>query len=102
MSMDGQHILVNGKDDGTLVYLKWKYVWHTASNAMCCGVLNSEGQYLKRQTVTRRDPGGEGTHRACCRSLVGSPRVEKDEEETWPEPSFPKEGSRRIGVNWDE
>ncbi|XP_038173912.1 cilia- and flagella-associated protein 43 [Arvicola amphibius] len=24
MSMDGQHILVNGKDDGTLVYLKWK------------------------------------------------------------------------------
>ncbi|KAM7330332.1 hypothetical protein ACRRTK_011945 [Alexandromys fortis] len=33
MSMDGQHILVNGKDDGTLVYLKWKYVWRTGSNA---------------------------------------------------------------------
>ncbi|KAK7810853.1 hypothetical protein U0070_013507 [Myodes glareolus] len=46
MSMDGQHILVNGKDDGTLAYLKWKYVRGTVSNAMCCGVLNSEGQRL--------------------------------------------------------
>lgn len=34
---------------------------------------------------------------ACCRSRVGSPRVDKDaEKETCPEPSFPKEESRKI------
>nr|XP_021495905.1 cilia- and flagella-associated protein 43 [Meriones unguiculatus] len=32
MSMDGQHILVNGKDDGTLVYLKWKRLGGNLAN----------------------------------------------------------------------
>lgn len=34
ISMDGQNILVNGRDDGTLVYLKWKYVQYSVSNPM--------------------------------------------------------------------
>lgn len=32
MSMDGQHILVNGKDDNTLVYLKWKRLGSNIAN----------------------------------------------------------------------
>uniref|UniRef100_A0A8C2LW88 Cilia- and flagella-associated protein 43 n=1 Tax=Cricetulus griseus TaxID=10029 RepID=A0A8C2LW88_CRIGR len=32
MSMDGQHILLNGKDDGTLVYLKWKRLRASLAN----------------------------------------------------------------------
>nr|XP_054516493.1 cilia- and flagella-associated protein 43 isoform X23 [Pan troglodytes] len=33
ISMDGQNILVNGRDDGTLVYLKWKYVQYSKQKA---------------------------------------------------------------------
>lgn len=33
MSLDGQHILVNGMNDGTLVCLRWRYVQHIASNS---------------------------------------------------------------------
>ncbi|XP_006166470.1 cilia- and flagella-associated protein 43 [Tupaia chinensis] len=34
MSMDGQHILVNGKNDGTLVYLKWKRFGGNVTNGI--------------------------------------------------------------------
>lgn len=44
--MDGQNILVNGSDDGTLVYLRWRYVQDVVSNLTWYGVLKSRFYYL--------------------------------------------------------
>ncbi|KAL1789130.1 cilia-and flagella-associated protein 43 [Sigmodon hispidus] len=56
MSMDGQHILVNGRDDGTLVYLKWKRLGANLANeifehcqqlmAALSNTLEEENEYL--------------------------------------------------------
>ncbi|XP_021086318.2 cilia- and flagella-associated protein 43 isoform X2 [Mesocricetus auratus] len=63
MSMDGQHILLNGKDDSTLVYLKWKRLGANLASeisehyqqltATLSSTLGKENEYLATSGVNQ-------------------------------------------------
>ncbi|XP_036027893.1 cilia- and flagella-associated protein 43 isoform X3 [Onychomys torridus] len=65
MSMDGQHILVNGRDDGTLVYLKWKrlgpnlaseiFEHYQQLTAALNNTLERENEYLATSGVSKHE-----------------------------------------------
>ncbi|XP_008588224.1 PREDICTED: WD repeat-containing protein 96-like isoform X1 [Galeopterus variegatus] len=72
ISMDGQSILVNGRDDGTLVYLKWKlFGGNLASEALkhyqhllisLSSTMNEENEYLIATPRVSLDLGSEAEH----------------------------------------
>ncbi|XP_008059280.1 cilia- and flagella-associated protein 43 [Carlito syrichta] len=72
ISMDGQDILVNGRDDGTLVYLKWKQFGGNLANEIldyCQKLLTSlsstmdkENDYLSTPPEVSLDLGSESEH----------------------------------------
>ncbi|XP_006831543.1 PREDICTED: WD repeat-containing protein 96 [Chrysochloris asiatica] len=53
ISLDGQDILVNGKNDGTLVCLKWKYVLYTASQTQLPSIDSSQEELDSAQDMKK-------------------------------------------------
>ncbi|XP_054378789.2 cilia- and flagella-associated protein 43 isoform X3 [Pongo abelii] len=74
ISMDGQNILVNGRDDGTLVYLKWKrFGGHLASEILdyyqkllisLSSTMDKENHYLSTTPKVSVDLGSDSEHTA--------------------------------------
>ncbi|XP_054949332.1 cilia- and flagella-associated protein 43 isoform X9 [Pan paniscus] len=72
ISMDGQNILVNGRDDGTLVYLKWKrFGGHLASEILdyyqkllisLSSAMDKENHYLSTTPKVSVDLGSDSEH----------------------------------------
>ncbi|XP_054378793.2 cilia- and flagella-associated protein 43 isoform X7 [Pongo abelii] len=72
ISMDGQNILVNGRDDGTLVYLKWKrFGGHLASEILdyyqkllisLSSTMDKENHYLSTTPKVSVDLGSDSEH----------------------------------------
>ncbi|XP_058292026.1 cilia- and flagella-associated protein 43 isoform X3 [Hylobates moloch] len=72
ISMDGQNILVNGRDDGTLVYLKWKqFGEHLASEILdyyqkllisLSSTMDKENDYLSTTPKVSIDLGSDSEH----------------------------------------
>uniref|UniRef100_A0A2K5E5M4 Cilia- and flagella-associated protein 43 n=1 Tax=Aotus nancymaae TaxID=37293 RepID=A0A2K5E5M4_AOTNA len=72
ISMDGQNILVNGRDDGTLVYLKWKrFGGHLANDILdyyqkllifLSSTMDKENDYLSRTPKVSIDLASNSEH----------------------------------------
>ncbi|XP_032137427.1 cilia- and flagella-associated protein 43 isoform X3 [Sapajus apella] len=72
ISMDGQNILVNGRDDGTLVYLKWKrFGGHLANDILdyyqkllifLSSTMDKENDYLSRTPRVSIDLASNSEH----------------------------------------
>uniref|UniRef100_A0A2K5R3H6 Cilia- and flagella-associated protein 43 n=1 Tax=Cebus imitator TaxID=2715852 RepID=A0A2K5R3H6_CEBIM len=72
ISMDGQNILVNGRDDGTLVYLKWKrFGGHLANDILdyyqkllifLSSTMDKENDYLSRTPKASIDLASNSEH----------------------------------------
>ncbi|XP_028730485.1 cilia- and flagella-associated protein 43 [Peromyscus leucopus] len=83
MSMDGQHILVNGRDDGTLVYLKWKRLGPNLASDIL--------EYYQQLTATLNNTmERENEYLAASGGL--SKHVEQEEEE-------PAESSKKLSLD---
>uniref|UniRef100_UPI002021EF95 cilia- and flagella-associated protein 43 n=1 Tax=Myodes glareolus TaxID=447135 RepID=UPI002021EF95 len=96
MSMDGQHILVNGKDDGTLAYLKWKRLGANLANEIfehcqqlivgLSKMVEKENQYLAASEVSQDVEQEEPTESNKKLSLDSSQEelaIDSDKEISW-------------------
>ncbi|XP_057635892.1 cilia- and flagella-associated protein 43 [Chionomys nivalis] len=97
MSMDGQHILVNGKDDGTLVYLKWKRLGANLANeifehcqqliASLSKTVEKENEYLVTsgvsQDVKQEEEPTESDKKLSLDSSQEELAIHSDEEISW-------------------
>ncbi|CAO2585808.1 Cilia- and flagella-associated protein 43, partial [Lemmus lemmus] len=97
MSMDGQHILVNGKDDGTLVYLKWKRLGANLASeifehcqqliASLSNSLEKENEYLATsgvsQNVEQEEEPTESNNKPDLDSSQEELTTNSDKETSW-------------------
>ncbi|XP_007938212.1 cilia- and flagella-associated protein 43 [Orycteropus afer afer] len=85
ISMDGQDILVNGKNDSTLICLKWKHFGGTLATdslnhylkliTSLSNTVNEENDYI---TTTQREPLGLGSE---CEQTVKRLSIDSSQEE---------------------